>query len=188
MSIYQDMSVRFTFAMAFVIATTLAAGQAKGGQKSTAPATGTGTRSAKALFITGMTVTPSTINFSATDPDLGLVAGSAASTVSFTLWFGSASNWTLTISSSTSTFSGCTTIPASAITATCTAGTASQGSAVCSAAGPLSTTGIQVASGAQGTIANFTVTVNFTLSDSWKYIAQTSPTCPLSLTYTLDAP
>src|SRR5882724_13331336 len=76
---------------------------------------------AGATSITSMTASPGTINFSATDPDLGSVAGSSAGSVVFSLLGGHGANvWTVTVQAATSTFSGCTTVPASAVTATCT--------------------------------------------------------------------
>jgi hypothetical protein len=46
----------------------------------------------------------------------------------------------------------------------------------------------QVASGKEDNATNapYTVTLNFTLTDSWSYIA--NPSCSLTLTYTLTAP
>jgi hypothetical protein len=52
---------------------------------------------------------------------------------------------------------------------------------------PLSTSAQQVASGneASGSNKAYSVTLNFTLADSWSYIANSS--CTLSLTYTVNA-
>jgi hypothetical protein len=57
----------------------------------------------------------------------------------------------------------------------------------CGGSTALSTAGVQMASGTQTFIssANYSVTLSFTLQDSWKYIASSS--CSLSLTYTITA-
>jgi hypothetical protein len=185
-------SLRIPFMIAITMAAVFSHGQAKPVTRKTAAAV----RPA-GVTVYNMSASPSSISFTSTDPDLGTVAGSAAATVTFSMFFGTASNtWTLSVSSASSTFTGgsCTTIPASAITATCSSvsdssfgGTAATGA--CGAAAKLSTTGKTIVSGSEGTIFDtLTVTVNFTLSDSWAYIAATSPTCPLSITYTLNAP
>lgn len=148
-----------------------------------------------ATSIFSLTVSPSSINFSATDPDLGVVTGSSTSAVQFYLIGSTAgATWTLGIATGGSTFTGCTTIPASAVKATCSGASVSNfsgtaGTAVCSAARTLSTTTGTVLSGKEGSgIDGYNATITFTLTDSWKYIAKTSPTCPITLTYTLNAP
>jgi hypothetical protein len=41
-----------------------------------------------------------------------------------------------------------------------------------------------VASGTEGTFSrSYSVTLTYTLTDQWKYIARTSPPCTLSITY-----
>jgi hypothetical protein len=46
---------------------------------------------------------------------------------------------------------------------------------------------LQVASGSEGFgSSNYTVVLNYELTDSWEYIANTS--CPLIITYTVNAP
>jgi hypothetical protein len=145
---------------------------------------------------TGLKASPGTISFSATDPDLGAVTGSSASTVTFTLKGGAnARTWSVGIQAGSSTFTGCTTLPASAVTATCSSVTITHNSGAtptagtCSAAFALSSTSsTTVASGEEGGGNTFSILINFTLSDSWQNIAATSPTCPLTLTYSLNAP
>lgn len=140
--------------------------------------------------VASVTASPGTISFTATDPDLGSVSGSSASTVSWTTSSGSSSNtWTLQVQGSAATFGNCPTVPASAVTVTCTSVTGGS-SGACNASFPLSTTGQQVAAGQEssGTNKAYSVTINFTLADSWAYIAKTSPACTLTLTYTVNAP
>ncbi len=168
----------------------------RGDNKQKRVATVSTTRSPAALTTIALfNVTPSNISFSATDPDFPTVAGSAPSTATFNLLGGAPSRiWTLSVQASGSTFSGCTTVPVSAVTVTCSSAVVSNvggstGSATCSPSASLSTTPQQVASGKEGTAGDFyTITTNFTLTDSWKYIAATTPTCPITLTYIFDAP
>jgi hypothetical protein len=135
-----------------------------------------------------VSASPATISFTATDPDLGSVPGSAASTVSWTTTGGlTTSTWTLQVQAAAASFTGCGTVPTSAVTATCgsvTGGT----SGACKPAITLSTTAQQVATGKESTSLNapYSVILNFKLADSWKYIAKSS--CTLTLTYTATAP
>ena len=185
------MSPRVQLVMALTMAAVLGCGQAKPAARTAAV-----NRGAAAVTINSMSASPGSISFSATDPDLGAVTGSAAATITFGLFFGTTTNtWTVNVSAATSTFTGgtCTTIPASAITVKCTSvgvtGAGTLGTGACTASSTLSTTGKTVASGREGSLfSTFTVTLNLTLSDSWQYIAATSPTCPLSITYSLNAP
>jgi len=182
------MSPRFPLVM-MLMATSLLAGQAtKSGQKTAF------SLQALATSVTSMTATPSTISFSATDPDLGPYSGNSAATVVFALSGGKTTKaWSVTVTAGTSTFSGCTTIPTSSVKASCasvavnnSSGTA--GTGTCSAAGTLSTTALTVATGKEGSLTDtYTITINFLFTDSWTYIAKTSPTCPLTLTYSLTA-
>lgn len=135
-----------------------------------------------------LTASPATISFTATDPDLGSVAGSAASTASWTTSSGSTTSaWNLQIQAAAASFTGCATVPMSAVTVTCgsvTGGT----SGACKPAITLSTTAQQVATGNESASTNapYSVTLSFSLADSWKYIAKSS--CTLTLTYTVTAP
>jgi len=182
---------RFPFVMV-LMAASLLAGQAKSGPKAMALAP---QMNALATSITSITATPNPITFSATDPDLGPYSGNFSSTVIFKLTGGATNrNWTLTATAGSATFTGCTTIPASAVKATCSSATVTNtsgtsGTGACSAAGNLSTSALTLASGKEGSGGDtYTITINFLLTDSWSYIAQTSPTCPLTLTYSLNAP
>lgn len=135
-----------------------------------------------------VTASPGTISFTGTDPDLGNVAGSAASTVSWTTSGGLITNtWNLQVQASATSFTSCATVPTSAVTVTCGSVTGGA-SGACKPAITLSTTGQQVATGLESVIpiAPYSVTLNFSLADSWHYIANTS--CTLTLTYTVTAP
>lgn len=138
-----------------------------------------------------LTVTPATITFTATNPATApLVAGSTSASATWTVLSGG-NNWNLTVQASAPTFTNCATVPISAVKVSCASATVGSlgGSAACSAPFQLSTAPTQAAGGAEGALAyNYSVTLNFTLADSWKYIAETSPACTLNLTYTANVP
>lgn len=137
-----------------------------------------------------LTVNPATISFSATNPTtVPVVTGSATATATWSA-LSSGNNWSLTLKAASSTFTNCSTVPVSAVTATCSSVSVSgRGSGSCAGAFPLSTTAQVVASGSEGTYSqNYSATISFTLADNWKYIAETSPACTISLTYTANVP
>jgi hypothetical protein len=78
-------------------------------------------------------------------------------------------------------------VPVSAVKVTC-ANVTGGSFGTCAAGVTLSTTGQNVAGGLESTANNapYSVTLNFTLADSWSYIANSS--CSISLTYTVTAP
>jgi hypothetical protein len=143
--------------------------------------------------LSAMTATPATIQFTANDPG-SAVAGNSSATVQWTITNGTPGNtWTLSVYANSTTFTGCTTVPASAVGVTCSSATHTGGSptATCVTGGPftLPTTapGQELASGNEGgTRAHtFTVVLNYQFTDSWEFIANT---CPLTITYTVNAP
>ena len=139
-----------------------------------------------------LTVNPATITFSATNPGTIPVVAGSSSVIATWSALASGNNWSLTVQATTPTFTNCSTVPVSAVTVSCSAPsiTGLGGSANCAAASPLSNTrAVTVASGSEGTISwSYSVTISFTLADSWSYIAETSPACTLSLTYTANVP
>ncbi len=141
--------------------------------------------------INSASVTPSTISFTATDPDLGSFSGSSPATVSWNTNAGNShSTWTLSVASSAANFTSCSTVPASAVRVSC--GSVSGGtSGQCGAGFQLGATSRQIASGIEGNgngNQSYAVTITFTLADSWRYVAEQSPLCTLTLSYTIDAP
>lgn len=138
-----------------------------------------------------LTVSPATISFSAVNPGTSpAVAGSSTATAQWTA-LGSGNNWTLTVQAAAPSFSNCSAVPVSAVTVTCSSTSVFGlgGSGSCAGSFPLSITPQVVASGSEGLVSlEYTVTISFTLSDSWKYIAETNPACTLSLTYTANVP
>ena len=146
---------------------------------------------AAAATVSSLAVSPATISFAATDPDVTpSVAGNSLATVTWSLSNGSNVNWTLSVQAGAGSFTGCSTVPTSAVTVACSSATASKGQApICSASFPLSTSSQQVAGGKELSgpgSATYTIVISYSLADSWKYVASSS--CPLNLTYTLNAP
>jgi hypothetical protein len=140
--------------------------------------------------LSAISAAPGTISFTATDPDLGSFAGNSSATISWTTSGGSAGNtWNLKVHAAAASFTNCATVPRSAIRVSC--GGVTGGSAgACGGAITLSGASQQIASGKESssTGAPYSVTLNFTLADSWSYIAKQAPSCTLSLTYTVTAP
>jgi hypothetical protein len=144
--------------------------------------------------ITQFTVTPATMSFQATDPDQGGPAPQN-STVVWRLENTAVQRpWTLYVQAESASMSGCSSIPASALTAACTSATHDSGNnsakMYCTAAPiPISTSRAVVAYGNQGNRDhNALVGIAVSMADSWRYQAALSPACTISLRYTLDAP
>jgi hypothetical protein len=137
-----------------------------------------------------LSANPGTISFQANNPDLGVVSGSSPGNLTWMLLGGSPlQNWTLSVQAGSSTFVGCATIPISAVRVNCSSATVSGGGGTggCSGSFPLSTTSQQVAGGNEGDGTNsYSVLMNFTLDESWRYKANS--TCTLNLTYSVSAP
>jgi hypothetical protein len=84
-------------------------------------------------------------------------------------------------------------VPATAVGATCSSASVSGSAATanCQSGGPFTlpstAPGQQVASGNEGNSNShtYTVVLNYQIADSWEYIANT---CPLTITYTVNAP
>jgi hypothetical protein len=142
-----------------------------------------------------LNVSPATITFTTTNnPTTGpVVSGSVPATLT---WSAASlfdnSNWTLTVQAAAPTFSNCPFVPVSAVTATCSSASIGGwgGTANCAGAFPLSTAPQTVAGGSVGGLIsfNYSVTITFTLADSWKYIAEQNPACSLSLSYLATVP
>ena len=135
-----------------------------------------------------VTATPNPASISATDPDTNPSSSSNSVTVRWPQTGGSTTNpWTLKVAAPS--FTGCSTVPISAITVTCdsvSADNINSWTGACASAGPLTTTGTMVAGGQEGKPAsrNITVQLHYVFADSWKYVGGT---CPATLTYTVTA-
>jgi hypothetical protein len=137
--------------------------------------------------------TPSSIPFTANDPG-GEIAGGSIATITWSVSQGkNGQTWTLSVGTTSSSFNGCTTVPASAISVKCVSASVSSGgqsTAGCNLTSfttlPSRLPGLQVASGNEGNSAshNYTVVLSYQLADSWRYIANT---CPLTVSYTVNA-
>jgi hypothetical protein len=139
-----------------------------------------------------LTATPSTISFAANNPG-STVAGNSSATLQWPITGGFLGTWTLSVYANSTTFTGCTTVPASAVSVQCSSATANSGffsSASCNSSSfvtlPTTAPGLEVANGSEGFgNSSYTVVLNYELTDSWEYIANT---CPLTITYTVNAP
>jgi hypothetical protein len=96
----------------------------------------------------------------------------------------------LTVQAGSAGFGNCPTVPVSAVTVSCASATTNTGgSGKCGPAFALSTSPQVVAGGNQsGSTFSYAVTLTFSLADNWKYIAETSPSCLLTLSYTATVP
>jgi hypothetical protein len=137
--------------------------------------------------------TPSTIPFTANDPGYEIVGGTVA-TVVWNITQGKfGQTWALWVGASSSSFQGCATVPESAVSVKCTSASVEgggQASAGCNVHSfttlPDTLPGLQVASGNEGnsSMHTYNVVLTYRFQDSWRYIANT---CPLNLTYTVNA-
>lgn len=133
-----------------------------------------------------LNISPATVSFTAADPDSPLVAGSSTTTITWLAKSDKDSPMSLELYSAATTFTNCPDVPISAVIVTCQSALIGGGSgtASCGAVSPLSTTRTTVASGAQSAgNRSYSVTLSYTLTDQWKYIARTSPQCTLNITY-----
>ena len=137
-----------------------------------------------------VSATPGTISFQATNPDLATVSGSSPASLTWIVLSGShLQNWTLSVQAGSSAFVGGPTIPISAVRVNCSTATVSggAGTGACSGSFPLSTIAQQIAGGAEGDGTNsYSVSLNFTLAESWRYVANSA--CTITLTYSVNAP
>ena len=134
--------------------------------------------------------TPAAIRFTATDPDQGAVAGTPA-TITWVTDRGSNNFWSISVNADRSTLNGCGTVPTSAIRVSCSSATVSGGGGTGTCAAPFSLSGTPqlVAGGREGSSTRtYTVNINFSFTDSWRYIASNGPSCSLTLTYSVNAP
>jgi hypothetical protein len=138
-----------------------------------------------------LTISPATINFNATNPSSApVVPGNAPASVTWQNLDLATGSWTLAVQAGAASFANCPRIPISAVTVSCTSATANDGgTGTCSAPFALSTSP-QIAAGGNQAVLTFSyaVTLNFILADSWKYIAETTPSCSLTLSYLATVP
>jgi hypothetical protein len=137
-----------------------------------------------------LSATPATISIRAANPDLVLVSGSSPGSLTWMVLSGVHSqNWTISVQAGSSSLIGCPTVPISAVRVSCGTATVSGtgGTGTCSGSFPLSTTAQQIAGGLEGDGSqSYSVSMNFTLAESWRYVANSA--CTITLTYTVNAP
>jgi hypothetical protein len=136
---------------------------------------------------------PDTIPFLANNPG-GTIAGGSVATLTWNIAQGkSGDTWTLMVGATSSSFSGCTTVPVSAISVKCVSASVDNGGQVSASCNinnfttlPNTLPGLRVASGNEGNSSShsYMVQLSYQLTDSWRYIANT---CPLNVSYTVDA-
>lgn len=136
---------------------------------------------------------PSTIPLMANNPG-GLVLGGSVATITWDISQGTnGRTWSLMVGTATSSFNGCTTIPASAVSVRCVSASVTGGgqtSAGCNVTSfttlPNTLPGLSVGSGNEGnaSLHDYTVVLSYQLADSWRFIANS---CPLNLSYTVVA-
>ncbi|MBI4480949.1 MAG: hypothetical protein HY651_13090 [Acidobacteria bacterium] len=134
--------------------------------------------------------TPVTVTFLGIDPDSPTLT--VPVTISFRTTGGStAQSWSLSVqATSGANMTNCpSTIPINKIQVSCvSSSSANGGTASCAAPFNLSTSLQMIASGNEGTgnAVPYLATVNFTLQDSWRYIA-TNTACTVNLSYQIIA-
>jgi hypothetical protein len=137
-----------------------------------------------------VSATPGAVSFQATNPDAGTVSGSSQGSLTWMVLSGShLQNWTLSVQAGSTAFVSCPTIPVSAVKVNCSTAMVSGGggTGACSGSLPLSTSLQQIAAGAEGDGTNsYSVSINFTLAESWRYVPDSS--CAITLTYSVNAP
>jgi hypothetical protein len=161
---------------------------AAGQVKTTAPRPQVVTTLNPLTVTAGATASPSTINFTLSDPDAAAVTGTG--TVQWqTIQGKNAKTWTLGVSS---TGGSCGDVPLTAVTAQCTSVTVPGGSSETCSASKVTLTGAaqQIASGREtATInQNYSVGVTFSIQDAWAYKGHTTTPCTIPITYTITVP
>lgn len=138
------------------------------------------------IEILNFSASPGTLSFSSANP-------SATSTTQATVLYQikaskSGQPWSLTVYANGSSFSNCSFLPASAVRVSCASASATGGTAACNSAFNLSTSPGTVASGLQGSATkDYTILIDYTLTDAWMYPGKISPSCSLTLNYTVTA-
>ena len=157
------------------------------------PSSGQSTLPGQFSQVSELRAMPSTIPFTANNPG-SAIPGSSVATITWEIEHGNnGRTWTLMVGTTSPTFNGCTTVPASAVSVKCVSAWVAgggQSSAGCNMNNftplPSSLPGLSVASGNEGNASehNYTVVLSYQLTDSWRYRANV---CPLNVSYTVVA-
>lgn len=140
--------------------------------------------------ITFLTVTPSSIAFTAVNPAAS--PAPISTTVSWRITGGAVSRpWRLRVQALPSSLSNCPRVPVSAFQLTCDSLRMPPSASGTCVSSPiiLSGTPQSVAAGNQGSGArNYSAALRVFFTDSWRYPGALSPSCSVNLVYTLEAP
>ena len=125
--------------------------------------------------VSNASVTPSSIAFTSSDPDVSVTGTPATTNVSFKTTFNPAS-FTVHVKALAAAFTGCHTPPISAVTISCS----SASGVTCAGAAALSNTGngTTVATGS-GNHNPASLVISYTFQDSWTY--QQGASCSISV-------
>ena len=129
------------------------------------------------------TVSPTSNTINASDPD-SIASTSTTTTANWTISNGNKNtNWSLAVQASASTMQNCTQVQVSAIQVACSS--VSLGS--CASPFQLSTAPQTIATGgASNGNALYQVQFQLSFADSWSYVAASSPSCTVTLQYSLQ--
>lgn len=142
------------------------------------------------LEVINFSASPGTLSFSSANPS---ATSTTQATVLYRIKGGKKDKpWNLTVYASGSSFSNCSFLPTSSVRVTCASASVTGGgylgTVACNSAFDLSTSAGTVASGLQGDgDQDYTILINYTLTDAWMYPGKISPSCSLTLNYTVTA-
>jgi len=140
--------------------------------------------------IASLTVTPSSVTFTAANPAAS--PAPISTTVAWRITGGAVSRpWTLRVQALPSAVSNCPMVPLSAFRVTCNSLTLPPSAAGSCVSSPVTLSGTPqvVANGNQGSGArNYRAALQVSFVDSWRYPGALSPACSVNLVYTLEAP
>lgn len=143
-----------------------------------------------------LSASPSSIVLTSSDPDTAVTAtGSVVARVAFAS-LGKA--WDIKVQASSTSLTNCSSVPASAITVSCSSVGTSGGllfgpNGSCRPSFTLSTIPTTLASGTQGDGGlilfpdHYTIQTTFSFADGWQYAGASSPACGVTLVYTINA-
>lgn len=140
--------------------------------------------------VINFSASPATLSFSSANPS---TTSTSQATVLYRIKAGKKDKpWSLTVYGGGSSFTNCSFLPTSSVRVTCASASVTGGGYLgtvgCNSAFDLSTSAGTVASGAQGDAdQDYTIVINYTLADAWIYPGKISPSCSLTLNYTVTA-
>jgi len=123
--------------------------------------------------VDNISVTPSSVTFTSGNPAGSVTGVPSTSTVAFQTHGGPAS-FTIHVKAVTPNFTGCNSPPATAVTVSCSSGSA----VTCNAAAPLINTGNGMTVGHGSGSQSASLKITYTFQDSWKY--QQGASCSIS--------